>query len=1421
MEETAAAGWSGREGHQAISYRDRLYVLGGFDGGNKNDVWSSADGKDWSLVTVSANWSERLDHQAVIFPPQLELVGAGERLTITTGTGTDVHTFTAQYGVGEYTYSLDPAASGFVVSPGGVLSAGGNVSRGEHTLTVWVEDSRKDRAQTAVRVFAAYFNLAEVPHLEGFTGIGKVLHTFTTDGGIAGEEYMIVASNKEYFALDADSGVLSLLKIALAGVYTLSVEVSDSSSLSDKATAVATVEIKGRQIFVLGGYDGSRLNDVWSAADGANWERETASAGWARRDLHQALSHHGRLYILGGTDGGNRYNDVWSSADGANWERKTDDAEWSRRYGHQVLSHHGRLYVLGGYDGTNHLSDVWSSADGANWERETDSAGWARRRYHQALSHHGRLYVLGGYDGSDSLSDVWSSADGKNWERETDSAGWAGRENHQALSHHGRLYVLGGTDGSRYHDVWSSADGKNWVPATASAGWSKRYGHQAVVFPPELALLGVGDVITVTGAAEINLHTFTAQYGVGDYSYSLGVATDGFNVSPSGVLSADSGVATGKYILTIWVEDGEGSRAQTAVRVLVSYFNLAEVPRLFGLTGISDVLHMFTTDGGIPGEQYMMVAGNTPGYFALDADSGVLSLLTTALAGVYTLSVEVSDSLSSSRKATAAATVEINDRWLFILGGYEGNNLNDVWFSADGANWGRETDDAEWSRRYGHQALSHHGRLYVLGGASGTGFSYKNDVWSSANGKNWSLETDGAGWVGRSFYQALSHHGRLYVLGGNKAGDPLNDVWSSADGKNWVPETANAEWKGRRSYQALSHNGRLYVLGGRIKSSLVSDVWSSADGANWSQETANAGWSGRYGYQALSHHGRLYVLGGYGSSNSLTDVWSSADGKSWTLETAAAGWSRRSTYQALSHHGRLYVLGGIDDDNKRLNDVWSSADGKSWMLVTMTAGWSGREGHQAVVFPSPLVLFGVGEILTVSVGIETDLHTFTAQYGKGNYTYSLEGEIDGFSVSPSGVLSADGAVAGGLYTLTVWVEDSAKNREQTALRIFMPYVNLTEVPRLFGVSGISKVLHTLTTDGIIAGEQYTMVAGNEQEYFALDADSGVLSLLATAWAGVYTLSVEVSYSLYPARKATAVATVEIKSMLIFILGGDRGSQAGGIINDVWSSADGANWVSVTANAGWSGRENHQAVSHHGRLYVLGGVEGINYLNDVWSSADGANWSLETANAGWSGRENHQVLSYNGRLYVLGGEDDTNRLSDVWSSADGANWSLETSGTGWMQRSSHQALSHNGRLYVMGGYTSSRKNDVWWSTDGINWSRETANAGWAGRSRHQALSHNGRLYVLGGWAGSRKNDVWSSADGASWSLETANAGWAVREGHQALSHYGRLYVLGGLNSITNSLNDVWSSVDGANWSLETAGAGWARRDNHQAVVFLPE
>jgi len=87
-ERTAAAGWEGRAGLSAVVFRDEIYVLGGSvndddaiggPGGPPriyfNDVWKSADGENWEMVTDSAPWEPRAGGIALSFNGYLYLVG--------------------------------------------------------------------------------------------------------------------------------------------------------------------------------------------------------------------------------------------------------------------------------------------------------------------------------------------------------------------------------------------------------------------------------------------------------------------------------------------------------------------------------------------------------------------------------------------------------------------------------------------------------------------------------------------------------------------------------------------------------------------------------------------------------------------------------------------------------------------------------------------------------------------------------------------------------------------------------------------------------------------------------------------------------------------------------------------------------------------------------------------------------------------------------------------------------------------------------------------------------------------------------------------------------------------------------------------------------------------------------------------------
>lgn len=78
-QETEAAPWAPRAYHQAAVLNDKIYVFGG---GNYvpqyfalNDVWSSSDGKHWELETDHATWSPRLWFSSVTYRDRMWVIG--------------------------------------------------------------------------------------------------------------------------------------------------------------------------------------------------------------------------------------------------------------------------------------------------------------------------------------------------------------------------------------------------------------------------------------------------------------------------------------------------------------------------------------------------------------------------------------------------------------------------------------------------------------------------------------------------------------------------------------------------------------------------------------------------------------------------------------------------------------------------------------------------------------------------------------------------------------------------------------------------------------------------------------------------------------------------------------------------------------------------------------------------------------------------------------------------------------------------------------------------------------------------------------------------------------------------------------------------------------------------------------------------
>jgi hypothetical protein len=134
-----------------------------------------------------------------------------------------------------------------------------------------------------------------------------------------------------------------------------------------------------------------------------------------------------------------------------------------------------------------------------------------------------------------------------------------------------------------------------------------------------------------------------------------------------------------------------------------------------------------------------------------------------------------------------------------------GDYLNDVWYSANGVNWTEATDSAPWAGRYCHASATFDNAMWVLGGCNG---SERNDVWYSrdSNGVKWTRACSSAAWAPRNLYTDVdTFDNKIWVIGGCGGGDTAQtDVWWS-QGATAVQE-ANSPGKTRLSLTSLRPN---------------------------------------------------------------------------------------------------------------------------------------------------------------------------------------------------------------------------------------------------------------------------------------------------------------------------------------------------------------------------------------------------------------------------------------------------------------------------------------------------------------------------------------------------------------------------------------------------------------------------------------
>ena len=279
-----------RERFAVAAFKDRIWVVGGAEDGDRNrmdDVWHSADGKQWVAATPEADFPPRRNHAVVAFRDKLWLIaGKDDRLKNDVWCSADG---------AKWTHIVDNASfpprscHTCVVMNERIWLIGGEDERGLVFSDVW---SSPDGVtwENATRK-------APFPPRSSHTSVvfdGKLWV-------IGGEDRLKVTMNDVWHSEDGVDWT----------------KATTSAAFGPRKTHISVVH-KDR-LWVLGGSQaGARgsdrvyLNDVWCSEDGVEWHLASGSPGFSARDFHSAIAFNDHIWVIAGWDvRGVPLNDVW------------------------------------------------------------------------------------------------------------------------------------------------------------------------------------------------------------------------------------------------------------------------------------------------------------------------------------------------------------------------------------------------------------------------------------------------------------------------------------------------------------------------------------------------------------------------------------------------------------------------------------------------------------------------------------------------------------------------------------------------------------------------------------------------------------------------------------------------------------------------------------------------------------------------------------------------------------------------------------------------------------------------------------------------------------------------------------------------------------------------------------------------------
>jgi hypothetical protein len=289
--------------------------------------------------------------------------------------------------------------------------------------------------------------------------------------------------------------------------------------------------------------------------------------------------------------------------------------------------------------------------------------------------------------------------------------------------------------------------------------------------------------------------------------------------------------------------------------------------------------------------------------------------------------------------------------------------------------WVSATTTAEWGPRDSAASFIFRDRLWTMGGLNGNAVTdtqhavqywdavHYNDIWSSADGREWKRETEHADWSPRRSMSVVFFNDALWMIGGWSPVDGyMHEVWKSTDGVNWEKVVTKAPWAAREGQSVEVFQNKLWLFGGvnYDDRKVFNDIWCSDDGITWYLATSSAPWSGRWDHATAQFHGVLFLIGGMDlSKQSFKDVWISDNGMTWDLLDDNPPWQDRQGHSLLVLHDALWLVSRLNDaESGGDNDIWYSMDGVTWLKTVVDPPWLGREDHAGLVFRDRMFIFG-------------------------------------------------------------------------------------------------------------------------------------------------------------------------------------------------------------------------------------------------------------------------------------------------------------------------------------------------------------------------------------------------------------------------------------------------------------------------------